>query len=50
MSNCSNCGHLSHCDEKCLQTYKDGDQKDVQLNVVKNVDVKNVIYGKNEII
>ena len=29
MSHCSNCGHLSHCNEKCLQTYKDGDNKDI---------------------
>ena len=26
MSHCSNCGHLSHCGEKCMQTYKDGDK------------------------
>ena len=29
MSDCSNCGHLPHCGEKCMQTYKDGDGKDI---------------------
>ncbi len=35
MSHCSNCGHLSHCGEKCMQTYKDGDQKDVTIECCK---------------
>ena len=35
MSNCKNCGHLSHCNEKCLQTYKDGDNKNIQIECCK---------------
>ncbi len=35
MSNCSNCGHMPHCGEKCMQTYKDGDGKDVTIECCK---------------
>ena len=35
MSDCSNCGHMPHCGEKCMQTYKDGDGKDVTIECCK---------------
>ena len=51
MENCQNCGHKCHCGEKCMQTYKDGDGKDVKLCCKEcNCDEECRFYGKNEII
>ena len=32
MENCQNCGHICHCGTTCLQTHKDGDGNDIQIN------------------
>ena len=32
MNNCQNCGHICHCGVTCLQTHKDGDGNDIQIN------------------
>ncbi len=29
--NCTNCGHPCHCGHPCMQTYKDGDNRDVEI-------------------
>ena len=36
MKNCQNCGHSCHCGTNCLQTHKDGDGNDIQINCCSN--------------
>ena len=36
MKNCQNCGHSCHCGRNCLQTHKDGDGNDIQINCCSN--------------
>ena len=33
--NCTNCGHPCHCGYPCMQTYKDGDNCDIEIECCK---------------